>query len=192
MESVVVRGLRIVFFRVGSGKAMVLLHGYSFNSDVWFQIGLVESLSGNFTLFAVDMPYGTRSRSDRLETGDRDLYAEVLRDFLSALNIERPVLLGASIGGEVVLRYLAKGYGAEKAVVVGPVGLKRLEQQLSKIDIPILGVWGSNDDISPPSNSEILRRAPRATVRIIEGAGHAAYLDKPGEFRSVLLEFIGL
>ncbi len=190
MESVTVRGLRIVFFRAGSGRAMVLLHGYSFNSDVWFQVNLVESLSGSFTLFGVDMPYGTKSRSDKVEAGDRDIYAEVLRDFLSTLEIDRPVLLGASIGGEVVLRYLVRGYSAEKAIVIGPVGLKRLEQQLGKVHVPLLGIWGSKDDVSPPSNAEILRRAPNATIRVIEGAGHAAYLDKPGEFKSVLLEFL--
>lgn len=190
MESVVVRGLRIVFFRVGTGRPIVLLHGYSFNSDVWFQVGLVEALSGMFSVYAVDMPYGVRTRSDRMESRDRDRYAEFLGDLLSALGIGKPLLVGASISGEVVLRYLAKGYPAEGAVVVGPVGLKTLERHLANIDVPILGVWGSRDDVSPPSNAEILLRAPKAVVRIIEGAGHAAYLDKPGEFRALLMEFL--
>jgi len=54
--------------------------------------------------------------------------------------------------------------------------------------VPILAVWGERDEVSPPSKASLLRDL--AKVVILRDAGHAAYLDKPGEFVEAVLDFL--
>jgi pimeloyl-ACP methyl ester carboxylesterase len=76
-------------------------------------------------------------------------------------------------------------------VVVGPVGLVgELLKALEEVETPILAVWGELDEISSPSNAQVLRGRNVKTA-MLRGAGHAAYLDKPKEFVELLLEFLG-
>ena len=110
---------------------------------------------------------------------------------LNTLTIEAPVLIGASISGEVTLRYLINGYKARSAVVVGPVGIKSLGDQLGRITVPLLAVWGEKDSVSSPADSKILESHVKNTeVRIIDGAGHPCYLDEPEKFTEVVQDFL--
>lgn len=110
---------------------------------------------------------------------------------LKTLNINNPLLIGASISGEVTLRYLIRGYSARAAIVAGPVGIRSLGNQLSRIAIPLLAIWGAKDSISPPADSEIIEaHVQNSEIRLIEGAGHPCYLDKPGEFTEIVEEFL--
>jgi pimeloyl-ACP methyl ester carboxylesterase len=137
------------------------------------------------------MPYGAKSRSDRLDTQDRDEYADFLHSLLHHLDISSPVLIGASISGEVTLRYLIRGHPARAGVVIGPVGLKNLGPQLSKIAVPLLAIWGDIDPVSSPSDSHILKgEVKTATIRMIERAGHPCYLDEPAKFTGITEDFL--
>jgi abhydrolase domain-containing protein 14 len=153
-QSVTVKRLKIRYLREGSGQAFVLLHGMSFSADTWVEMGLFDELAGDYSVYSFDMPYGARSRSDKFDASDRDEYAEFLKELLKSLGIDKPVLLGASISGEVTLRYLSKGYTAKAAIVAGPVGIKGLIPRLSMITVPLLAIWGEKDNISPPENAE--------------------------------------
>jgi hypothetical protein len=60
---------------------------------------------------------------------------------------------------------------------------------LSRIRVPVLGIWGSNDRVSGRENMDAMRRGG-FRVEIIDGAGHPAYLDRPDVFvRLVLVLF---
>jgi len=188
-----VDGLRVRYLCEGSGsKEVVFLHGYSFNIDTWLEINAIDSTSKLAKVWAFDMPYGIKSRSDKIYATDRSVYAKFLARLLSVFNIRRPVLVGASIGGKVVLRFLASGGEALGAVVIGPTGLgdRSLLESLKRVKAPILGIWGSEDRISPISNAERLREVTGARIAILDGAGHPAYLDRPREFKAILLEFL--
>jgi abhydrolase domain-containing protein 14 len=185
-----VQGLRIRYLQKGTGNAVVFLHGFSFNAETWVETGLFDKLAGDYSVYSFDMPYGSRSRSDKFSADNRDEYADFLSNMLKPLNINNPVLIGASISGEVTLRYLIRGYSAQAAIVAGPVGIRSLGNQLSRIAIPLLAIWGEKDSISPPADSEILQaHIKNSEIRLIEGAGHPCYLDKPAEFTEIVEEF---
>jgi abhydrolase domain-containing protein 14 len=191
-QSVTVKGLKIRYLQKGSGQAFVLLHGMSFSADTWVEMGLFDELARDYSVYSFDMPYGARSRSEKFDASDRDEYAEFLKELINSLGIDKPVLLGASISGEVTLRYLSKGYTAKAAIVAGPVGIKGLIPRLGMITIPLLAIWGEKDNISPPENAEILTgHVKNAEAHIIKNAGHACYLDRPEEFRSLVRDFLG-
>jgi 3-oxoadipate enol-lactonase len=56
---------------------------------------------------------------------------------------------------------------------------------------PALVLCGSEDKITPPALSrELANLIPRASFKLIEGAGHIANLEKPDEFNRLVDEFI--
>ncbi len=189
-QYITVAGRRVRFVAGGSGKPLVLLHGWSFNADTWVESGIFDELAKHYAVYAIDMPYGVRTKSERFHA-PRPEYAKFLRQVLDALGLADPPLVGPSASGEVVLWYLAQRLPAKAAVVVGPVGLvDELLKALEEREIPVLAVWGELDEISPPSNAQLLRGRNVKTA-ILKGAGHAAYLDKPKEFVELVLEFLG-
>jgi pimeloyl-ACP methyl ester carboxylesterase len=54
------------------------------------------------------MPYGPKSRSEHFRPREPDDYANHLYGIIKALNVADPIVVGASLGGETVLRYLRK------------------------------------------------------------------------------------
>jgi abhydrolase domain-containing protein 14 len=190
-HSLSIQGLSIHYLQKGTGIPVVLLHGYSFNAETWVEVGLFDELAGGYSVYSFDMPYGVKSRSDKFSAENRDEYADFLSNMLKTLNINKPILIGASISGEVTLRYLIRGYSAQAAIVVGPVGIKNLGSQLSRVTIPLLGIWGEKDTISSPADSKILEAyVKNAEIRIIKGAGHPCYLDEPVKFTEIVKDFL--
>ena len=114
-----IKGLNIRYLMKGIGNPFVLLHGFSFLAETWVEMGLFDELAEKYVVYAFDMPYGVKSKSDKFEAGNRSEYAEFLGEMLKKLNIENPILLGASISGEVTLRYLSLGYDARAAILEG-------------------------------------------------------------------------
>ena len=192
MEHVLsIKGLRIRYLQKGKGIPVVLLHGYSFYAETWVEVGLFDALAVSHRVYAFDMPYGSKSRSDKFNADNRDEYADFLNTMLKTLTIEAPVLIGASISGEVTLRYLIRGYNTWAAVVVGAVGIKSLGDQLGSIDVPLLAIWGEKDSISQPADSKILEsQVKKAEIRIIAGAGHPCYMDEPEKFTEMVRDFL--
>ena len=186
-----IRGLKIRYLLKGTGNPFVLLHGFSFLAETWGETGLFDELAEKYGVYAFDMPYGAKSKSDKFSAENRDDYADFLKGMLQTLSIGMPVLLGASISGEVALRYLSQGYSAKAGIVAGAVNVQGLVHGLEMIKVPVLGVWGEKDNISPPDNAKILAdHVKNSEAHVIKGAGHACYLDKPEEFRILLRHFL--
>jgi pimeloyl-ACP methyl ester carboxylesterase len=186
-----IKGLNIRYLMKGIGNPFVLLHGFSFLAETWVEMGLFDELAEKYVVYAFDMPYGVKSKSDKFEAGNRSEYAEFLGEMLKKLNIDNPILLGASISGEVTLRYLSLGYDARAAILAGPANVKNLLPVLDRISAPLLAVWGESDNISPPENAEIISaHVKNSEVQVMQGAGHACYLDRPEEFKSLLRNFL--
>jgi abhydrolase domain-containing protein 14 len=190
-HSVFIRNLKIRYLEKGKGVPFVLLHGFSFCAETWVEIGLFDELAKEYHVYSFDMPYGIKSGSDKFDAKSRDEYARFLNDLLKALDINEPILLGASISGEITLRYLSSDYSAKSGIVIGPVNVKSLVSNLNRITVPLLVIWGERDDISSPDNSKILESHVRnSEVHILKGAGHACYMDKPEEFKIIVKDFL--
>jgi abhydrolase domain-containing protein 14 len=190
-RSLSIQGLRIRYFQKGTGIPIVLLHGFSFNAETWFEMGLFDELTKDYSVYSIDMPYGAKSVSDKFNAENRDEYADFLNKMLKMLDINKPILIGASISGEVTLRYLIRENSAQAAIVIGPVGIKNLGEQLRKISIPLLAIWGDKDTISSPADSKILEtHVKNSEISIIQDAGHPCYLDEPMKFIEIVKKFL--
>jgi pyruvate dehydrogenase E2 component (dihydrolipoamide acetyltransferase) len=61
--------------------------------------------------------------------------------------------------------------------------------RLADRDVPLLVVWGAQDRVIPVAHAG--NAPPRATVRVLEGAGHMAMMEKAGEVNGLLKRHIG-
>ncbi len=88
------------YLQAGCGAPVVFVHGGASDSRDW--IHAMASLSTKFSVYAPDLiGYG---QSDRLGEGYylSDFY-EFLMEFLEILKLERPALVGHSLGGRICL-----------------------------------------------------------------------------------------
>ncbi len=65
-----------------------------------------------------------------------------------------------------------------------------LRDVLGSIDVPVLVIHGSSDSITPPEAGEYLKENIKgARLELMEGAGHAPFLTRPGAFNRLISEF---
>lgn len=101
MDDVEVCGLRIAYQRQGEGPPLVLLHGgFGFDSRSWRR--QIDALSDEFTVVAWDAPGSGRS-SDPPETFRLPDFADSLADFIKALELISPHIVGLSSGAALAL-----------------------------------------------------------------------------------------
>ena len=118
-------GTRIAYDRLGSGPAILLLHGGGGSRQEWHQAGYTQHLQENFTVIALDLrghgesDLPTDPAAYTIEKLEQDILAVA-----DACGIERFALWGMSYGGKVG-RYLAvHSLRVQKFVMLGtPLGL---------------------------------------------------------------------
>ncbi|MGC8572147.1 MAG: alpha/beta fold hydrolase [Candidatus Micrarchaeia archaeon] len=171
---------------VDSEYALLLLHGYSFNSDVWDNIGLTKLLyNKKIQVIAFDIPGFPKSRNNtKLEENDIiDIVKGMLRSIPKHL-----ILLGSSAGAYIAAKAAEDEDRINALVLVGPVEMEKIN--FDRIKAPIFGIWGLNDTISDFEKGKEVLGKYNAEVRIIVGAGHACYLSSPNEFNDIILDII--
>jgi pimeloyl-ACP methyl ester carboxylesterase len=117
------RPYRIFVEEAGRGVPLVCLHTAGADSRQFRHLLNDTEIGRRFRVIAFDMPYHGRSNPPerwwlekyRLTTKS---YVGAIRAIWRALGLERPVVLGCSMGGAVVLK-IAADYGHELTGIVG-------------------------------------------------------------------------
>jgi LmbE family N-acetylglucosaminyl deacetylase len=137
------------------GHHVLLLHGASFSSATWKQIGTMQALAeAGFLVYAVDLPgYGQTPASQASPRG-------WLRELIGQLHLDRPVVVSPSMSGQFALPFVTETPELVSAfVAVAPVGIPDFEDRLGRITAPVLAVWGENDTLLSQSQADQLIRA---------------------------------
>jgi pimeloyl-ACP methyl ester carboxylesterase len=114
---------RVYFEEAGQGVPLVCLHTAGADGRQYRHLLNDEAITRHFRVLAFDMPWhgkslppvGWEREEYRLTTAG---YTEMIRAFCAALGLERPVVLGCSIGGKIVL-HLAARHAREFRALIG-------------------------------------------------------------------------
>jgi len=104
---VTVEHLRVHYIESGSGRTVVMIHGNAGGVED-FEFGVVELLSREYRVVAVDRPGHGKSDRPAGKAETVEYQAELLHRTLSHLGITQPVLVGHSWGAALALAYALK------------------------------------------------------------------------------------
>jgi abhydrolase domain-containing protein 14 len=170
----------------GPAGAILLLHGASFSAETWRKLGTLDALAAaGLHAIALDLPgFG---QSPALAADPTSLLAEAI----AALGLVRPIVLAPSMSGRFAFPLIIHHPRAAGGfVAVAPVGIAEHAARLPSVDLPTLILWGDQDRVIPVAHGDHLRRLiPNSRLRVLAGARHPCYLDKPTEFHAAVIEF---
>ncbi len=179
-------------YHKAEGTPIVFLHGLSYSIDVWQRIGVTELfIEKKIPFLALDMPYGSKSQCQP-KTRDPQTNIEFAAEaFKTVFGETVPVVVGASIGGFIALKYAEK-FPVKGLFLVAPAHTfndDNLVAAYSRFKFPVRIVWGSMDNvISGEEMRTLTDRLPNAKMLVYSGAAHSAYQDRPEWFKRDLLE----
>lgn len=188
-RSVTVAGSKVHVVEQGNveGQAVLLLHGASFSSKTWQEIGTMQVLAdADYRGIAVDLPgFGKSESNDRSPE-------KWLGDLLDALDIKKPVVVSPSMSGRYALPLVTSEPERLRGfVAVAPVAIMEYRDQLKQITVPVLAVWGENDRLIPQEQADLLvSSAKQGRKVVIAGGSHAPYMSDPKTWHEVLLKFL--
>jgi pimeloyl-ACP methyl ester carboxylesterase len=114
---------RIYFEQAGEGIPLLCLHTAGADSRQFRHLMCDEAVTRDYRVIAFDLPWhgksyppaGWQAYEYRLTT---QRYVATIRAVCAALELDRPVLMGCSIGGRIVLQ-LAHAHGEEFRALIG-------------------------------------------------------------------------
>ncbi|MEP2773149.1 MAG: alpha/beta fold hydrolase [Fulvivirga sp.] len=140
--------MKLNYKTMGEGKPLIILHGLFGSLDNWLSIA--KELTDTYQIFLVDQRnHGMSPHNDEFNYG---VMAEDLKEFIKEHNIDRPYILGHSMGGKTAMKFaLQNGDLWDKLIVVDispkayPVHHDVILEGLSAIDVDALKSRGEAD-----------------------------------------------
>ncbi len=115
---------QINFVTGGSGPPMLLLHGANIGWGAWYPN--LSCFTEKYTVFAIDLPgCGLSSELDFHFADLEKEWTEVVEKFIFLKGLQKPVLVGHSVGGWVAMRLAIKGIPLSALILESSLGLSR-------------------------------------------------------------------
>jgi pimeloyl-ACP methyl ester carboxylesterase len=109
-------GVRMHYLDQGSGPVIVMVHGLGGNLRNFYR--LVDVLSATFRVVAVDRPGSGYSVVQSGPHPGLNEQASIVAQFIRALDLQQPVLVGHSLGGALALALALDHPGCVRALVL--------------------------------------------------------------------------
>ena len=149
----------------GSGPPLVLLHGGWQDSNSWQQ--QVDHFSEEYSVLTFDIRGHGKTGATDTDEYTIDLFVDDLEQLLAHLDIENPILVGASIGGIIIQEYLDRHPSrARGAVISGPlqsIPPVKLPPGMNSLTSPMPAISGMLSTIGPKGTFRSLISAVSAT-----------------------------
>ncbi|XP_057366343.1 putative protein-lysine deacylase ABHD14B [Daphnia carinata] len=181
---------------VKSKLTFVFLHGAAFKSQDWADLGTLGLLGAlGYKSIAVDLP-GFGKTTTPLD-GIRDNYVNKV-DYMTTLMKElqlkekQIVLVSPSMSGNYALPYiLTHPEMVAGFVVIAPAASGIVPpSKVKALQVPTILIYGDRDTSLGPTSHRDLKTIPNFQAFVLPKAGHAAYLDQPDTFHSLLYNFV--
>ncbi|HAK1705641.1 TPA: alpha/beta hydrolase [Salmonella enterica] len=165
-------GIKIHYVEEGEGPPLLLIHGGGLTAKSWQ--GLAKEASRYFRVIMPDSR-GHGLTNNPQGTFSYDLMTEDMAAFVKALKLEKPLVMGYSDGGMVVLKLTSRYPDLARAAIVGGATHRfATTHYMQGMEI----FYGKG--------------MPQAEMPLIPGSGHAIF-QTPGKtplFYALVLEFL--
>ncbi len=114
-KEIIISGLKVSYLisaDFNPNQAIVFLPGWKSPVDLFCSI-----MGDTPNLLAVNLPGWGGSEKAKATWGLKE-YAVFVKEFLQRLGINKPVLIGHSIGGTIAVEYLSQGGEAQKLIII--------------------------------------------------------------------------
>ncbi len=105
MKSIIANNLQISYLDVGSGPALLLLHGFSLDHTMWKN--QINDLEKKYRIIVPDLR-GSGLTGNSSEEVTLPMIADDMSAFIDALNITSVAIAGFSMGGYILLEMLLR------------------------------------------------------------------------------------
>ncbi|XP_077458261.1 putative protein-lysine deacylase ABHD14B [Stigmatopora argus] len=174
--------------------SILLLHGRSFSSENWLNIGTLNMLANaGYRAVAIDLPgLGRSSSAEAPATTGSLAPVAFLTDVCERLALSRVVVISPSLSGMYSLPFLLQQQDLLRAYIpIAPICTEKISaQQYRSIKVPTLIVYGERDTSLGQVSLNNLSQLANHRVAMIKGAGHACYLDDPETWHGLLTDFL--
>jgi pimeloyl-ACP methyl ester carboxylesterase len=171
VQHTIVQGMDIAFIDSGGeGDPIVLVHGLSSSMGFWeYQ---VEELAKSHRVLALDLPgYGASARPDAPCTPP--WYADVVDAWMFAVGVERGVIMGHSMGGQVAMELaLTHPERVERLVLAAPAGIETFSPGAGRF---MKGFWterraleSSEEQVRANFETMVFNRMDEGVERLIQ------------------------
>jgi len=153
--------MKLFYRKAGQGKPLIILHGLFGSSDNWFSLSKV--FATQYEVYLVDQR--NHGQSPHTDEFNYKLLTEDLAAFITTHKIERPHIIGHSMGGKTAMNYAVKYPSMlDRLIVVDimpksyPVHHDHILDGLHDIDLNKLSSRTEADQL-------LSRQVPEAAVR---------------------------
>lgn len=120
-----INDVNLAYVEVGKGDPIIFIHGLGGNSSHWLKV--FQHLSKSYKCIAIDLPgYGYSDLN--FASGEKDLlgfYSKKLIQFIAQKKINKPVLVGHSMGGQIaMITAIQNPKLVKKLILLAPAGLE--------------------------------------------------------------------
>lgn len=216
-EIIKVNGVNLSVKEAGTGSAMILLHGKGYSKE--YMDSLFNYYSDRFHVFSYDAR--GHGGSDKPESFTLEDDADDLAGLIEFYNLNKPVIIGFSMGSYITLTAAEKYPGLfSKIVLIGTRGRgdtyppERISEakdkndaaiiralinfdlmtDIDKVQIPALLITGAEDKTNPPVEGQKVADALSSSrFEVIPNAPHVAFMNEDGRklVFSYIDEFLG-
>uniref|UniRef100_A0A0R3RLA2 AB hydrolase-1 domain-containing protein n=1 Tax=Elaeophora elaphi TaxID=1147741 RepID=A0A0R3RLA2_9BILA len=165
---------------------LLYLHGAAYSSRDWnrSEPSIMQlSAAAGYRTIAIDLPGFSQSWTKSPISGDRSTFMSAT---VKGLNIHKPIIISPSASGSYSVPYVLNNPNKIAAFVpVAPCCV--YSDGWENFTVPTLIIYGSEDKASI---SRELLKIPNKNLVIIPDAPHAAYIKKPMDFVTALINFL--
>jgi pimeloyl-ACP methyl ester carboxylesterase len=126
-----VNGLKITYYKSGSGAPLLFLHGGRTNALTYER--LLLHLSKNYTVIAPDVPGYGQSNTPSVPWSFTE-YASCMDDFLEKLALEKVAVMGYSMGGGIAAVLASVSSRVSGLILVDASGIQSAAKKRSRQD----------------------------------------------------------
>jgi len=148
-----------------SDNALVLIHGLGASANRWEYV--IPHFEKNYRVIVPDL-IGFGYSDKPLVDYTTDFFSEFLKKFLDKLDIKNPVLIGSSLGGQIIAEYTLNNNNAvKKLILISPSGV--MKHSTPALDAYVMAALYPNQEAATNAFEMMSGSSKNIDPKIVEG-----------------------